>query len=164
MPTVYSPPVPTYTALATTTLAGAASSVTFASIPATYRDLILVADVAPSANGQFYLELNGSSSSFSSQRFFGGSILGAYADVGVNNNVGEFKATDTRPNLILQLFDYAQTDKEKVALTRSNGLDRVMMYFVRWASTAAVTSVAIVANAGTNFNSSSTFSLYGIEA
>lgn len=163
MPTVYSPPVPTYTALATTTLDSAANSVTFASIPSTYRDLILVADIAPSTNGQFILSLNGSGSNFSTQRFFGGSVLGAYADVGVGNNVGEFKATDTRPSIIIQLFDYAQTDKHKVALTRSNGLDRVMMYAVRWASTAAITSLTIGGNAA-NFNSTSTISLYGIEA
>ena len=37
-------PTPTYTPLATVTLGTSAASVTFSSIPATYRDLILIFD------------------------------------------------------------------------------------------------------------------------
>ena len=56
MPTVYSPPVSTYVALATTTLGATASSVTFSSIPATYRDLVLVTNAqTTTALGDYYI-------------------------------------------------------------------------------------------------------------
>ena len=67
MPTVYSPPTSTYAALATTTLASSASSVTFSSISGSYRDLVVVANYkkADANTGGYYLwlQFNGSTSS-----------------------------------------------------------------------------------------------------
>jgi len=51
-------PTPTYTPLATVTLGSATSSVTFSSIPATYRDLILIFDGTRTGNNNVQYRFN----------------------------------------------------------------------------------------------------------
>jgi hypothetical protein len=79
-------PTPTYTPLATVTLASTASSVTFSSIPATYRDLVVVHNnfgtVNNDANSNF--RFNGDSGSNYSRvyAFWSGSIVSGAATGG----------------------------------------------------------------------------------
>lgn len=157
-------PTPTYVALATTTLGATASSVTFSSISGSYRDLVLSVDYDPTANGVFNLTFNGASTGFNRVRMFGGSILGAYSDATTDSNVGEYKTTDTKNSILIQVMDYSATDKHKTSLIRSTGLDRVMAYAQRWANTDAITSLTVTTSGAALFGTGSTFSLYGIEA
>jgi hypothetical protein len=161
-------PTPTYTALATVTLASATSSVTFSSIPATYRDLILV------VNGQFTtatglgIRLNGDTGANYPLIVLdndGGTPRSA-TDSSATSFYGSWSGTTsgTRYNNELQLMDYSATNKHKTALWRNgytdnSGISRVSAFAGRWANTAAVTSINIFA---TNMNTGFTFSLYGI--
>jgi hypothetical protein len=153
-------PTPTYTALATVTIGTAVSSVTFSSIPATYRDLIVVFNGTVSTANDYYLTLNGDTSNYSMVRMLGtgsatSSMSASTREVGV--------AYTTQGNIITQIMDYSATDKHKTTLSRSNYPDQnLLAYASRWASTAAVTSVGFTIQGGHNFQTGATFSLYAI--
>jgi hypothetical protein len=157
-------PTPTYTPLATVNLGSSASSVTFSSIPATYRDLILVVNGTNAnsvdnfwrANGDSgfnysYIRANNSGNSPVSSKFSGGSEAWA-------GRIGPDRST-----IILQFMDYSANDKHKTVLTRANvGGTTVTMEASRWANNSAITSIAILASG--SFNANSTFNLYGVIA
>lgn len=155
-----------YIALATTTLSSAASSVTFSSIPTSVngvalRDLIvIVGATAPSQNGVI-VEFNSDTTVSNYTRVF---MLGdgSAASSGSGNGNGMVDITTTQSANILQVMDYTATDKHKTVLSRSN-LPSTFTYAMatRWANTSAINSVRLRLFA-TNFNSGSTFSLYGI--
>jgi hypothetical protein len=168
-------PTNTYTPLATLTLTSAVATVTFSSIPGTYRDLIL--------------EMNHrvDSSATAADSFFRFN-----ADTGNNYNhvfmsvinTGNVSASGTRTYLEtniddttiftrnqLQIFDYAQTDKHKSGLmTEGLASYAVFRRALRWASTSAITTISVTAadrlGSGTpdNFAAGSTFCLYGVIA
>lgn len=158
-----------YIALANITLTSAASSVTFASIPATYRDLILVADaIGTTTNNGGYVgfRLNSDSGNNYTRVYMvgnGSSAISA-ADSATNyfNGFAFAGSSGSRSNEILQIMDYAQTDKHKTLLERNSVAS---LYSVanagRWASTSAVTSIQLTAFINT-FAIGSTFALYGI--
>ena len=155
-------PTPTYTPLATVTLGSSASSVTFSSIPGTYRDLILVADGTSSTSDFCFLRFNGDSSNYTRVGMLGvgGSVV-SFSDSDASA-IG-FQSTG-RSNNIVQIMDYAQTDKHKTYLSRNNvNAAQVQANAHRYASTSAITSLAVVAATGT-ISAGSTFSLYGVIA
>jgi len=172
--TVYDPPVATYIPLQTITLGAAASSVTFASIPQTYRDLVLIFTPAvtggSSSTASSYIRLNGDSgSNYSHVVARGdGSSTGStsFTDTGIDtryytNSPGSLGASITQ----VQFLDYSATDKHKSVLSRGNtAASGVNMTAARWANTAAITSIQIVAPSGRSWLTGATLSLYGIEA
>jgi hypothetical protein len=164
MPTVYSPPVSTYVPIATITLAAAESEIVFSSIPATYRDLVLIATnqglTGPVNTRSGYLELNDTGGT--SVRMLGvssGTISSTRSDIDVpfdDNLKGVF---------IINIMDYSATDKHKTVLIRANRENELAgAYAGRVAITDAVTSVHLVSpDSGVDeFAIGSTFSLYGI--
>jgi hypothetical protein len=160
-------PTPTYIPLQTITLGSAASSVTFASIPQTYRDLVLVINGAmPNSGGEPYARLNSDSAvNYSAVRMTGeGSNVSSAAFT--SNRLGFFFTYGSElANVIVSLMDYSATDKHKTTLSRgSQAAGRgVAAWLSRWANTDAVTSIAI-SHEGGDYPSGVTFSLYGIEA
>jgi hypothetical protein len=153
-------PTPTYTPLATVTLGTTAASVTFSSIPATYRDLVLVVD-GTSSSPDFFLRFNGDSSNYTRTGMisFGSTIL-AFAD-STAYALG-FESTD-RSNNIIQILDYSATDKHKTYLSRtSRGSTQIGASAHRYASTSAITSLAVVGDGAATMSAATTLSLYGI--
>lgn len=157
-------PTPTYDLIASNVLTSSASSVTFSSIPATYRDLVVVVTSTASTDTQFQIRPNSATTNLSSvsaeARTDGTTYSATFNDIGgvfLYNYLGS-----TRSTQIVQLLDYAQTDKHKTILLRlNNASNGVSMHAGRWASTTAITSLDVVISSGT-FNSGSTFYLYGI--
>jgi hypothetical protein len=156
-------PTATYIALANLTLTGTDAEVTFSSIPASYRDLIVVGIGSNSADTDLALRFNGDTgTNYSGVRMFGnGSSTGSssdtgktYAEIGgVNTSIGDFRA---------QIMDYSATDKHKTVLTRNSKTGSyVVAWANRWASTTAINSVTVYPLSG-SFQSGSTFALYGI--
>jgi hypothetical protein len=163
-----------YIALATTTLGSTASSVTFSSIPATYKDLIVVVSAANStndvtwsmtfnsdtgANYSYVLARGFSSTSAQSQ-----SLSGQTSMFIAGWSFGQGTATQTP--LVLQIMDYSATDKHKTLLNRfqtqrNDGSNEVGMLAGRWGSTNAINTVRLFPNSST-FAAGSTFSLYGV--
>jgi hypothetical protein len=165
-------PTPTYTALANITLGSSASSVTFSSIPATYRDLVVVMNVggataassrlrfnADSGNNYNWVFMNGSGSSTTSSSQSNQNNLDIGAFIGLSATVGPY-------NLIAQIMDYSATDKHKTVLSRVNLTTDLYPGTTalagRWASTSAITTVQLFPDSATSWISGSTFALYGI--
>jgi hypothetical protein len=159
-------PTPTYTALANITLGSSASSVTFSSIPATYRDLVVVSQALATTSTFLVFRVNGNSSN----------VYNNVHMVGYAGITGSFSATNTNSlqgvgnlntagfgNSIAQLMDYSATDKHKSILMRIGdpSVDAVTALAGRVAITDAINSVNLSPNAG-SFASGSTFALYGI--
>jgi hypothetical protein len=156
-------PTPTYTPLATVTLGTAAASVTFSSIPATYRDLIFVFNGTTTIDDGVGLRFNGDTgSNYSNVRMFGNSS-GAGSDTSTTTRIPTTAGNSSlRTAFISQVMDYSATDKHKTVLTRNNITDNnVAAIAGRWANTAAITSVTVL-SPGSTITSGSTISLYAI--
>ena len=152
-------PTPTYTPLATVTLASTAATVTFGSIPATMRDLVLVVNGKITTNTATGLRFNSDSgSNYTMVRMFTTSSSTSTTTYGLLTT-GDPTA-DTLS--IAQIMDYSATDKHKTFLVRSNiPANNSAAHAVRWANTAAITTVAAVA-ISTTWAVGTTFGLYGI--
>jgi hypothetical protein len=165
-------PTPTYTPLANITLGSQAASVTFSSIPATYRDLVLIisAKYAGSATGNGpAIRINGITTS-------------DYSNVRTDNAVSGAATTNFMPvigesntNFALSKVDFldaSATDKHKSLLIRTSADGtRVSMVAGRVATTSAITSIAIFGpdnfvggSTPDNWDVGSSFALYGIVA
>jgi len=160
MPTVYSPPVSTYTALATITLASTDSEIVFSSIPATYRDLVLVCEVTGTdIDIKIKLNSDNTAANYPSVVMRG---LGSGSGQSFTSSQGiGFVASGARGYIQSQIMDYSATDKHKTILNRdSDSSVQVVARAMRWTNTAAVNSVAVAGDSA--FAIGSTFSLYAI--
>lgn len=156
-------------ALATITLGSAQSTVTFSSIPATYRDLRLVI-TTKNVTTQGYLGLQFNGDTGSSAYYYvqmGGSGSAASSSVlspsdGVTAIYVYPLGTTDATNAVVDIMDYSVTDKHKSVLSRSNDASaNVTALAGRWANTAAITTLRFWTGSG-SWGSGSTFSLYGI--
>lgn len=164
-------PAAQYTALATVTLAGPSSSVIFAGIPSTYRDLMLVMNVGNSGNTGFPATFNYDTNSNYSSLYaagngsnYGSSSYGSYSTAFWGANVWSNGAL--QEVYVVNIFDYAATDKHKTWLSRADSMysgSNTSMNAGRWASTAAINSIQIKGNSSSNFITGSTLSLYGVK-
>lgn len=167
-------PTATYTPLANITLGSSASSVTFSSIPATYRDLILVIVAASNNSDQTAIMRFNSDSgtnydmvhmigtgggSGSVQTENSATFLNISKGIGVTTTLGDVQITS-------HIMDYSATDKYTTVLTRANAnaspYPGTSAQSGRWVNTNAITSVAIRLSAGASYITGSTFSLYAI--
>ena len=160
-------PTNTYTPIGSITLAATSSEVTFASIPSTYRDLILVFSGDGNSGGaDISIRLNGDTGANYNRVFMNGN--GSSASSGANSNVNEMDAQSAangrQLNMIVNIMDASATDKHKSVLLRDNDAGFITSARAfRWANTASVTSLTMFTSAGA-FTVGSTFSLYGVVA
>lgn len=162
-------PTKTYKALANITLGAAASSVTFGSIPSTYRDLVVVVTALGSTTLEGRVRLNSDTgSNYSYVRMSGdgsatSSVAAASQTAGFLSVIAD--ATTTNPlTMLINIMDYSATDKHKTIISRANAAGTGSEAFAnRWAGTSAVTTVQILTSTG-NWASGATFALYGIES
>lgn len=165
-------PTPTYDLIASNVLGSAASSVTFSSIPATYRDLVVVVQAeSASSVPSLRLRLNGDTANMSSVYAAGD---GSSASTGTATQIDSSPVSlnSSQPSFlaIYNVMDYSATDKHKTVLHRANQTVEpdfssfwgTQMAASRWASTSAVTSLVFVLSNGGNIETGSSFHLYGI--
>lgn len=154
-------------ALATTTLGTTASSITFGSIPSTYRDLRLVVDVINTASSnQTNIQLNADTgANYSRVIMAGQAATGATSTAASGTSIvcmGWSAPENTqRVLMIADFLDSSAVDKHKTVLLRSNHINEIDAVGARWASTSAITSIKLYPDSST-FAAGSTFSLYGI--
>lgn len=159
----------TYSTIATTTLGSAASSYTFSSISGAYTDLIIIAQVKGTATTYLNLRFNGDTGSNYSRTTLSGNGSTASSERRTNQtqiNTDYNEAIETNFNYIntLQIMNYSNTTTNKTVLCRANNAATGTGATVGlWRSTAAITSVTLLANNNT-FDVGSTFTLYGIAA
>ena len=157
-------PTSTYDLIASNVLGSSAASVTFSSIPATYRDLVLVIEAKNSTSSPFFaLFPNGDETATSALVAMSGngsttgSSSSGSTDLYLNGRIG---ASTTENILIISnLLDYSTTNKHKTILTRASiAANGVEANAARWPNTAAINSLKI----GFQFAAGSSFYLYGI--
>lgn len=160
----------TYTPIASQTLTSAALSVTFNAIPQNFTDLIIV--VTPklvSGTAQVLFRLNGDSGSNYSLLRTGGTGSAYGSDAVTPVSFGQLSwygyAGATFGQVITaSLNNYSNSTTYKTMLSRpSNANYGVGMNACTWRNTAAVTSILIYSDTA-NFDTGSTFNLYGIVA
>jgi hypothetical protein len=159
------------TLISSQVLGSSAASVTFSSIPGTYRDLRLVfsATLVSGANASEYIRFNGdSSSSYSSVDMAGNGSTAASGSSSTTQIYSSYVYSDvgatSAPNIVtVDVMDYNATDKHKTVLVRANQAAYATTALAgRWANTAAVTSVVLSVSSGGSFATGGTFYLYGI--
>jgi hypothetical protein len=159
----------TYVALQTQTLTSSAASVTFSSIPQTYTDLIIVAQIKGTANTYLNLRFNGDTGSNYSRTVLSGNGSTATSErrtnaTVINTDYNETIETNFNYVNIMQIMNYSNTNINKTVLCRPNNAASGSGATVGlWRNTAAITSVSLVSN-NNSFDSGSTFNLYGIAA
>lgn len=161
----------TYVAIASTTLTGTASSVTFSSIPSTYTDLVLVCNLgSTSALQAIIMRANGDTgSNYSYRTVRGNGSAGSSEQQSNQTQVRIAVAVDTSTgagdeNIITHIMSYSNTTTFKTFIGRANQAGTATETNVSmWRSTSAINQLDIGLT-GSTFVSGSTFNLYGIKA
>jgi hypothetical protein len=163
MPTTYEP-------IATTTLATAATSFTFSSIPSTFTDLRLVFVGGTASADGINARLNGDTASNYSDTSLEGTGTAASSQRLSNTTFwrleGYWQAnTSTTPFMqTLDIFSYAGSTFKTALGTSSNdknGSGDVLRTVHLYRSTSAITSITIAS--GVNMTVGTTATLYGIK-
>lgn len=154
------------TPLANVTLGSSAMTVTFSSISGSYRDLYFVMNVVASSGGDsIRATVNSSSTGIGVEAYGNGSSALSSNSFGLISGANVTVESTDRNQLQFHILDYSATGKDKTSLTRfDNPSAGTVMTCTRFATTAAVNSVAFTFNAGASFNAGSTFALYGVSA
>lgn len=162
----------TYEPISTQTLGSNVSSISFTSIPSTYKDLVLVSVFNRSAadTGSWFRINNDTGTNYSTTNISGyGTSVVTGRDSNVN--VGRYfrnLANQTTYNFIMMNFiDYANTARYKTIITKGgnpsgtySGVERNVNL---WRSTSAINRIDLILSSGT-YNSGSIVTLYGIKA
>jgi len=159
----------------TVELASSASSITFSSIPQTYTDLKILVSARSDASGStgdvVTIELNSSSANFNwiNLRGDGQNDFTSSASSGYTFYTSAGLATaDTFGNGSIYISNYTASQNKSIStdgVSETNGTFGFQtLAATLWSNTAAITSVTLSPNAGTNFVTGSTASLYGITA
>lgn len=163
------------------TLSGSGvSTVTFSSIPSTYKSLQIrfTGRLATQTGGSLYntnLQLNGDTGAnytWHAIRGTGSSII-AYGSTGATF----FDIEETMPDssvlanvfsgAIVDIHDYASTTKNKTMRafsgTSTNTAGSIWLSSSLWTNTNAVTSITLYTNGSGNFATGTSFALYGVK-
>jgi len=161
----------TYEKIATTTVSGTPSDVTFSTITGSYTDLVLICQVKGSTTATPYLQFNsdtGSNYSWTNVAGDGSTASSARGSNQAQSRLANqvFVDTTLNMNIIVNFNNYSNTTTFKTFLSRANktGVDGGAEALVSlWRSTAAISTIKIYPSGGT-WSSGSTFTLYGIKA
>ena len=166
----------TYEPIATTTLTSN-NTVDFTSIPQTYTDLVLVANVRGArADTIDILNINfnsDTSSIYSYTYMYGtGSTAGSFGlgnpsvgYIGIEYIVAANEAANCFTPVIMHFNNYSNTTTYKTAIVRNDiAQNRTSATVGLWRSTSAISSIQLKGQLTSNLATGSTFTLYGIKA
>lgn len=161
-----------YESISTVTVgSGGASSISFSSIPSTYKHLQVRILGKATASAYLKITFNGASTNFDSHYLdANGSSVSSGFDAATSfiSNYGAI--ANTTANVfgvaVIDLLDYANTNKYKTMRSLSgtdyNGSGGVDFTSGLWQSTSAISQIDFTLNTG-NFAQYSSFALYGIK-
>ena len=168
-----------FDSIATTTLSTATATVTFSSIPATYKHLqircisrsagtetteggLLMVYASPHANNAYWHRINGDGATATSANSGGESYSTFVSLITKSTNTANVFGV-----AILDILDYSNTNKTKTYRSiggwDSNGSGNISMASGLNRDTSAITSITLALNSGSNFVQYSHFALYGIK-
>jgi hypothetical protein len=157
----------TYELIDSVTLGSATSSVTFGSIPQTFRDLVIIGTpIKDSATTNIYFRFNSDTGSNYNYTFMGSN--GSSKNFGSSTNQDTYQLSNVgvvrfdNAAFSSTIMDYTQTDKHKSGVTRvgSDNRDNAEAGAFRWADTSAISTLLIYADA--TMDAGSNFQLFGI--
>lgn len=163
----------TYTLISSNVLTGSAASVTFSSIPSTYTDLVLKANIRTDVGSpNILLRFNGATTSFSDNAIRGtGSAVNALSNTAASNyNYGGIangtsSTADTFTNFEWYIPSYTANQYKPSAAFGAYENNASAAYVTAvanlWSNTAAINTILITQGSG-NLVSGSSFYLYGI--
>jgi hypothetical protein len=175
------PPIPpetnSYESIATVSVSSAQSTITFSSIPATYKHLQLRGIARQNTGGgtgdqTVTFQLNSDTgSNYTYHRLYGtGSSASADGGASQSNLQGVYAAqaastASVFAGSIVDILDYTNTNKYKVIRSLAgddfNGSGTLLFSSGVWLNTAAITTITLTL--GGNFTPNSSFALYGIK-
>ncbi len=169
-----------YESIQTIPVTSATPSITFSSIPSTYKHLQIRGLVRSDRSGQTQdilgIRLNGDTTTTNYAAHWlqgdgssaaGSSTIGGYAYAwngyapAANSTSGNYGV------MVLDILDYSDTNKNKVTRmlggNDQNGSGVAHLWSTLWAQTSAVNSVTILPVFGSNLAAGTTLALYGIK-
>lgn len=164
-----------YESIATATASGSSATITFSSIPSTYRHLQIriAGGITFGSNAYDALAIQFNSDTTASnynQHYAAGSGTTAYA--GTYSSVRNAAVWMIQSNTgilspgVIDIADYSTTTNRKTLRSLSgiefNTGGQIFFNSTLWMNTAAITSISLVSSSG-NFISGSSFALYGIK-
>jgi hypothetical protein len=162
------PDTSTEVAIATTTLSGNATSITFSGISSAYTDLRLVFVGTSTANVPGEMRFNSDTSSNYSRTYLSGNGTSASSSKDSNQtyiSMGASAITSTPMINTIDIFSYAGSTFKTCLITSSddrNGSGTVDRQVALWRSTSAITSITLTVDLGGNFTAGTTATLWGI--
>lgn len=165
-----------YESIATATGTGSSGTISFTSIPSSFKHLqirlMARSDGAATASDHLIQLNTDTGSNYAYHALYGsGSSTGAFGAASTTSGyLGEIPYASATASImgvtLIDILDYGSTSKYKT-IRIFNGDDRngagyVYINSSLWMSTSAVNSVQIKTNSG-NFTTASTFALYGIK-
>ena len=162
------PDTSTEVAIATTTLGSATNSITFSSISSAYTDLrLLVVGTVNTTGVEVRVQLNNDTASNYSNTQLTGNGSAASSNrfpAAYFQFIGS--ASSATPNMgTMDLFSYAGSTNKTVLTTWSgdlNGSGTVERTVSLWRSTAAISTIKVLASGANTLSSGTTATLYGI--
>ncbi len=162
-----------YESIATATGTGSSGTITFSSIPSTYKHLQIRYSILPTtAAGSLFLRVNGLSTSIYTEHLLYGNGTSAVASARTAQSRIYLESTTitkttTAPSVgIIDLQNYASTTQNKTVRNfygmDTNGTGEINVSSGLIVDTQAIGSL-IVGLTSTSFSTSSTVSLYGIK-
>jgi hypothetical protein len=152
-------------------LGSAQASITFSSIPQTYTDLMIVTSLRDTGgtNGwtNAYIRPNGLSTNLTTRALYGfSSTTGSFSDTFIyHETVGGGSTSNTFSNSNIYIANYTSANAKSISVdtsTANNGGNAINAIVAGlWNSSAAITSLGLVAEVG-NFAQYSSATLYGI--
>lgn len=161
-----------YESIATVTVgAGGSSSISFSSIPSTFKHLqIRGFTLSSSPNNNIIVRLNSDSgSNYSYHALNGtGSIAESYGGTSTTfMSAGYTGASSNGSVFVTDVLEYGNTNIYKTIRSLGgidqNGSGYINLHSGNWRNTAAVSTITITHGAAVNFNQYSSFALYGIK-
>ena len=163
-----------YESIATVTVgSGGQSSISFSSIPSTYKHLQIrgmgATVVGTSGNSNVYFYANGDTTA---GNYYSHYLYGTGASAGATSaasSVVSFQSSNNITNpgsVVMDILDYTNTSKNKVTRALSgvdyNGGGVIALTSCLWNNTTAINSITLTAQDG-NWAQKTQFALYGIK-
>ncbi len=166
----------TYKLIEAVTLGSDTATVTFSSIPSTYKDLQILTSVRVDRTGtsvNMGLRFNSNSSNYTNFALvsYGNTADRLYSTAldqfGYWYSPGSTATASTFPNQSVYIPNYAGSRSKSVSIdstSEHNGTDTNLLIFSGlWNDSAAITSISLSNYQGSNLKTGSTFYLYGIK-
>jgi hypothetical protein len=167
-----------YESIATTTLTSGQATITFTLIPSGYKHL-QIRSIAKTDRAEtddvILMQFNGDTAANYSSHILRGNGSVAIAGGSANTSniglqyaaTGNSGATNMFAASVVDILDYGDTNKYKTTRTLNgmdlNGSGWIYLQSGNWRSTAAITSITLNRQYGSNFLTNSSFALYGIK-